>query len=191
MHCEWKTKEILNWTAQQFSNMQSMQWYIASTMWNPHIVKLGLAPNSGEVVFLQIYISCLLLPLSVCLATCWSIASRKFPSHDDVKRWCGCRRWCVNLQSCKMKSTDTILNRTNSTDYLKEPKKWIWNYEMNQIFIGHQHEQYNWVIHENRLAYVCPWITTATINHYIDSNLEFCELTMARPLFQKCHKMIW
>ena len=22
-----------------------------------------------------------------------------------------------------------------------------------------------WVIHENRLAYVCPWITTATINH--------------------------
>ena len=29
----------------------------------------------------------------------------------------------------------------------------------------HQHEQYIWVIHENRLAYVCPWITTATINH--------------------------
>ena len=123
MQCEWKTKEIVNWTAQQFSNMQSMQWYIASTMWNPHIVKLGLPPNSGEVVFLQIYISCLLLPLSVCLASCWTIASRKFPSHDDVKRWCGCRRWCVNLQSCKMKSTDTILNRTNSTDYLKEPKK--------------------------------------------------------------------
>ena len=29
----------------------------------------------------------------------------------------------------------------------------------------HQHEQYIWVIHENRLAYVCPWITTASINH--------------------------
>ena len=29
----------------------------------------------------------------------------------------------------------------------------------------HQLEQYNWVIHENRLAYVCPWITTASINH--------------------------
>ena len=100
MHCEWKTKEILNWTAQQFSNMQSMQWYITSTMWNPHIVKLGLPPNSGEVVFLQIYISCLLLPLSVCLATCWSIASRKFPSHDDVKRCrCGCRWWCPKAKS--------------------------------------------------------------------------------------------
>ena len=34
----------------------------------------------------------------------------------------------------------------------------------------HQHEQYTWVIHENRLAYVCPWITTATINH--------CDLTI-------------
>ena len=29
----------------------------------------------------------------------------------------------------------------------------------------HQHEQYMRVIHENRLAYVCPWITTASINH--------------------------
>ena len=34
----------------------------------------------------------------------------------------------------------------------------------------HQHEQYMRVIHENRLAYVCPWITTATINH--------CDLTI-------------
>ena len=41
-------------------------------------------PNLGEVVLLQIYISCRLLPLS----GCYTIASRNFPSHDDVKR-CG------------------------------------------------------------------------------------------------------
>ena len=66
------------------------QYAVAAVIQSPDIIKLVKLgpPSSGEVVLLQIYISCRLLPLSVWLP---SIASCNFPTLDDVKRRCRCR----------------------------------------------------------------------------------------------------